>query len=356
MNNGGKSGWSTPVSAATGSVTIPLIPIITNVKGTGYAAVSGVKVMSKEAAMNSVKLEWTPDAKHTETNQFVIEVRMPKNGKTPARLIATVTMTIGANGSMSDYIVAGLKKSDVSINSVLIAKTSKNLGVKYTLTIKGLQSGTKYTIQAQAADGNKLSKMVSVSASTAKYAAVKNLKAPKDTIGLTSITLTWAASTTPKPSGGTETYMIDVYDGKTFIKTVPAIGTSAKIEGLSPSKKYSFQVKAVAKDVSGNVIAESAVAKISVSTAKYTAVKSLKAVTPAIGLTYITLTWTASSTPKPSGGTETYTIDVYDGKTFIKTVPVIGTSAKIEGLSPSKQYSFQVKAAAQHSFRNAVME
>ena len=206
------SGYSDVVSETTKEEeTIILKPIITNIAGTGYAAIKGAKVNTSAAAVNSVTLNWIPDAKHEETSQFLMEVWIPKQGNIPTQLIATVTMTMAEDG-LPSWEVVGLNKDNVTVIPSNITPKSSNLGVMYTIKISGLQSGAKYTIQMQASKDSQLSKMVKVNASTVKYAAVKKVgKVDKPSPGTVMFAWTDAAAK-GTPQGSDVTYEVGIYN------------------------------------------------------------------------------------------------------------------------------------------------
>jgi len=332
--DGGYSEWSTLMSTKT-TAEQKIDRIITNTAGNGYATIKGVNANSRAATVNSVTLNWTPDATQSETNQFVMEVCIPKKRKIEAKIIATITMTIGEDGSLS-WQVFGLKHDDVLIESEFITQTSRNLGFKYTITITGLQQGTKYTIQMQASKDNQLSKMIKVSASTKKYTSVK--AAGKATPGLGAVTLRWNASTNVAFASGVivgkKTYEVAIYNAntKTYLfagdesfdllaadirgfDAVNQENRTVTISGLA-SQRYTFGVREVAelKDGDGNVIStvESAIAKFSASPSAYKAPKFEK---PATGITTLNLMSASVTNPRSGDQFYGYEVGVYDNRT-----------------------------------------
>jgi hypothetical protein len=187
-------------------------------------------------------------------------------------------MTIAADGTVSEYVVAGLKKSDVAIQKESIALKKSNLGYKYNLSVKGLKAGTKYSLQLQASQGTSLSKMLKISASTKKFAAVSKVKA---TPSGESMALTW--NTPGKPALGAEyvAYEIDWVVSKTERKSV-AIATSSNTSAtvllktltdlgidLTSKKKQKFVIRAVVYGEDGvTILNQSVDAKFSVVPSK----------------------------------------------------------------------------------------
>jgi hypothetical protein len=275
----GSSVWSETKLATTLSAppaVIPAVPLITVPKGTGYAAIKGAKVNKKVATVDSISFAWTPPVKHTYTDKLVVEVWIPKKGKVPAELIATVTMTIGENGEVSNYVVAGLSQSDVLIQKESIVPKKGNLGYKYNVTITGLKASTKYSLQMQASQEISLSKMLKISASTAKFAAVSKVKSALS--GESDVALTWNVPTGTKVASGAvytiyEIYRVETNKALTFITETSGNASATVLwETLGIAKtlttKCNFVIRAVIKDANGNVVNQSLEAKFSFKPSK----------------------------------------------------------------------------------------
>jgi len=310
----------------------PATQLITNTKGTGYTVIKGIKA-AKATEVDTISFTWAPDSKHAATDKLVIEVWTPKAGKTPEKLVATITMTL-VNG-MFDWDVAGLFKSDVNV-----VKT----GNTYTFTIKSLQAGTKYMLQMQASQETSLSKMFKTSASTKKYTAVSGLKANAKVAKIDSVTFNWTLNQKTLDNhvlDGTDRFVVKVFD-PTIKKYPPVIATITlgfskdggftleSIEhhdknvsssyagaigninvvtvgaGIASGKNtmYSFQItgllggtkyalEAVAQSTNKGV--EAKMVKVSVSTLNYPAVKGLKVINSA---DVLTLTWGLPTLPQ----------------------------------------------------------
>jgi chitodextrinase len=296
LNSGTKYRFSVVAKNADGvSATAVFVTASTR----KYVAVKGIKA---RAGLDNIQLSWKT-SKVIETDGYVVEV-YDANGINRIET-ATVTMT-GTNA-----LITGLS-----------AKT------KYTFVVKAIASKV-----------NQESATAQVKSST-KYVAIKGIKARAD---LDSIELSWRASSTPKPAGITEVYEVAIYYGNHLIDTVNTTRTNVKIEGLSMATKYTFVVKAIAKNIATEqIFSESLSAKVSVSTAKYTAVKNVKAINKTDSA--VSLTWNASKFIQTAG----YEIVLLDNgiETPVEAVFTSATSATISGLDSSTTYSFLIRAVA----------
>ena len=271
--------WSEGTPVQTTAIRLPVVSLIVVPKGTGYAAVKGAKTDAKVATVDAVTFAWAPNTKHTATDQFVIEVWTPKKGKTPAKLVVTVSMTIGMDGNVSDYVVAGLKQSDVVIKREEIAKKVSNLGYKYNVTVMGLKAGTKYSLQMQASlQGTSLSKMLKISASTKKFAAVSKVKAA---LSGESVALDWKTPSKPANGAVYEKYEIDwvvsaIERKSVVLETSSNTGATVLLStltnlgiDLTSTKKHNFVVRAVIYVEDGvTVVNQSLEAKFSIVPSK----------------------------------------------------------------------------------------
>jgi chitodextrinase len=261
-----------------------------------------VKGIKAKAGMDSIQLSWKA-SKVRETDGYVVEV-YDANG-----MYRIETATVTMNGTSA--------------------------------AITGLSAKTKYTFVVKAVAGrvDQESSSARVKAST-KYEAVKGIKSKA---GLDSIELSWRASKTAKPVGITEVYEIAVYYGANLIDTVSATSTSIKIEGLSIGTKYTFVVKAVAKNLATDeIFSESPAVRVNVSTAKYSAVKNVRVADKTDES--VMLTWSASKFIQTSG----YEIVWLDGgiEQSIDVEFTSASSAAIHGLDFSTTYTFLIRAVA----------
>lgn len=157
-----------------------------------------------------------------------------------------------------------------------------------------------------------------------------NLHSPVKTTR--TVSLAWTASTPGSlPIAGYE-----VYQGTALAAAVTS--TSATVTGLTPNTAYSFTVKA--KDTKGTSSTASNVVQATTNnpaddTQPPTAPTSLRSTAKDAGS--VTLSWNASTDNR---GVANY--DVYQG-TAVKAT-VTGTTAKVDGLSPSTAYTFTVRA------------
>ena len=300
-----KSAWSVfdKVSVKTNTVPLPLPPV----------KPAKVKAVPKESTISTVKLTWTANAQN-ETYEIKIYDSKFKRFLT-----------------------------DTEYETELLRDNGQICGA----VISGLNHGKLYKVSVTAKNGSQTSAAVTVLARTAKYTAVRGVKSVKN---LTSVTLTWQASTAKKTEGTKETYEIDVYyDLRCTLSVTTArvniIGTSAVIEGLSPTTKYTFVVKAVTKDAGGKLIETSVARKVRAATSKYTAVTGARV--DKKGAESVDLSWTRSKFTE----TTHYQIVWWDNgvektKEFEWTPDpyVLAVFTTISGLSPSKKYTFTIRA------------
>ncbi|WP_309109730.1 glycosyl hydrolase family 18 protein [Saccharothrix sp.] len=160
--------------------------------------------------------------------------------------------------------------------------------------------------------------------------APTNLASPVKTTK--TVSLTWNASSPGSlPIAGYE-----VYNGTALATTVT--GTTATVTGLTPNTAYTFTVKA--KDTKGTLSGASNQLAVTTNnpaddTTPPTAPGNLRSTAKDAGS--VTLAWDAATDNK---GVANY--DVYVGTT-VKTT-VTGTTAKVDGLAPSTEYAFSVRA------------
>jgi len=313
------------VFAMTKDAAVPPANIITNQKGTGYSAtVKGVKLDKKvnPPTQTTLTFTWTPSmtgkSSHAETAAILIEMYAPraKGIKTDgdANRVASGILTLNADGTATWNGSTGVTVTGTAATG-------------FTFKINGLNSGTKYTTLLQAKNKTEqLSKVVKVSASTAKYAAPKG-KVDKTATGLGTVTFTWDASK-GAPTGTNKGYTVGIFVGDKFFADgangfpagiiISVTGNKAVVTGLA-SQKYTFGVQEYV--TVGDDIAKSAIAKISASPAKYVAPKMN---TVAAGATSLSVKEASKTNPKPvNTATETYAyayqFGVYDktSKTYL---------------------------------------
>ncbi|CCH35424.1 glycosyl hydrolase family 18 protein [Actinosynnema sp. NPDC047251] len=147
-----------------------------------------------------------------------------------------------------------------------------------------------------------------------------------------SVSLQWNASN----AGSLPVAGYDVYNGTALATTVT--GTSATVTGLTPNTAYSFTVKA--KDTKGTQSGASNAISVTTNnpaddTQPPTTPTNLRSTAKDAGS--VTLAWNAST-----DNNKVANYDVYQGDAVRATVTE--TTAKIDGLSPSTEYTFQVKA------------
>ncbi|GII65256.1 chitinase [Sphaerisporangium krabiense] len=147
-----------------------------------------------------------------------------------------------------------------------------------------------------------------------------------------TVSLAWDAST----GGSLPVVAYQIFQGSTLALEVA--DTSATVTGLTPNTDYSFTVKA--KDRKGNLSPASAALSVKTSnpsddTAPPSVPGNLRST--ATGPAEVSLAWNASTDNTGVAG-----YDIYNGSTL--ALSVLGTSAKVTGLSPSTEYTFTVRA------------
>ena len=152
------------------------------------------------------------------------------------------------------------------------------------------------------------------------------------TVGDTSVTLNWNASTDANGSG---VVVYDIYQNGVKITSVPASGApQTTLTGLTPATPYSFT--ATARSVAGKVSAQST--PLSVMTGSCgCAVAAPQAQAAQVNFTDVVLSWTP-----PQSQLADY--DVFLNGTKVVTVDAGVTSADVIGLTPSTAYTLSVQA------------
>jgi hypothetical protein len=144
------------------------------------------------AAETTVSFEWTPSTKEaekhatagTETNLIEVYAPKPKGKGAEAPLIATVTI----DAKTGDYVSKGMTA----------VVTGSGISGGFKIEIKGLDTGTKYTIQMQAKRSddvsNPYSKITKTTAATKKYAAPRKGSVTDRGLGTATISLKSASN------------------------------------------------------------------------------------------------------------------------------------------------------------------
>ena len=206
------------------------------------------------------------------------KVLVDKKINKPTTTTITLNMTAAASSDTASYVVSCISDPMLKFSYTVRGNQA---------AIEGLNPGTKYTFAVQAIRENgNVSAVVSVKASTAKYAA-PNIRAVPNTAAPSSVTLSYKPSTAQIPNDYVVCYAIQVLLGKSPVTTLTSpdglvwtdiMGTGLtvtnlgageiQIEGLAlANTKYTFALKAVAMGPGGHVI-QSLESKVSVKTAK----------------------------------------------------------------------------------------
>ena len=263
-NAGGISAWSLPVCKKTDHISYAVTR--------GFPAVTGFRVASKAAQLNSVTVEWKPSSgsfnKHFNdqngtTNRFKIEVfdsAVKKNG-----------------AALATFDIGGINRFTSSDSGYIATVTGFGTS-KMSVTITGLEASTKYKITAQACffcseTGSETgSKIVKISASTKKYPVLKGLKVDPFQRLSQSIGLVWNnTESVADHTGITDGFKIELLnsnkvslavlmingnntftdistDGSYYRAAVTGFGTpymTIKFGGLAAKTKYTFEITAV---------------------------------------------------------------------------------------------------------------
>jgi chitodextrinase len=245
-----------------------------------------------------------------------------------ASAITAVSLTLSWSASTDDIGVAGYRVYRDGVLAVSSAGTSVQLS--------GLAAGTLYSFTVAAFDlaGNTSAPSAALPLTmlplpdTAAPSTPSGLVA--SAVGLTSLTLSWTAAVDNVAVAGYRVYR----DG---VLAVSSAGTSVQLSGLAAGMLYSFTVAAF--DLAGNTSAPSAALPLTMLPLPDTAAPSTPRglVASALGLTSLTLSWTAAADNVAVTGYRVYRNGV------LVASPVIPVAA-ISGLVASTQYSFTVSA------------
>ncbi|GGI57670.1 fibronectin type III domain-containing protein [Winogradskyella haliclonae] len=203
-------------------------------------------------------------------------------------------------------------------------------------TVTGLSPSTNYTFNLRAKDaaGNVSNASSNVGVTTATPPDTQAPSVPTNltasNVTTSSVVLSWSAST---DNVGVTGY--DVYQGATLLATVTSTGYT--VTGLSSSTDYTFNVRA--KDAAENVSNASSNVGVTTATPPDTQAPSVPTNLTASNVTTssVVLSWSAST---DNVGVTGY--DVYQGATLLTTVT--STGYMVTGLSPSTNYTFNVRA------------
>ena len=266
----GTNAWQTWTEPAINAASATITGLSS---GTSYEfRLTATNVSGADAAMASVA------TKGSSANANPVKPKV-SNSST----LSTITLTWTHNErNTAGYTVTCTSHS---IPQSQIAVTQNN-GL-YTAVISGLNASTTYKFSVTASNGEGKTAVTKVSAKTVKYAAPKDVKVLKNSATIGTLSLSMPTNVLPE----TDRYDIKVFAPKmktngpalatiqlTFANgtsvvtsdnadiTAAVNGNRLVIGGLFSGLKYSFTVQAF----SGNV--DSAIAKTSGSTLKYTAV------------------------------------------------------------------------------------
>ena len=275
-----------------------------------------------------------------------IKLDAPALGNAIATGSSTINVAWKAMENASGYTI------QYATNSSFSGALTKTVNLSSTSTdITGLKASTTYYVRILATGANAYSdsgysalkvvmtKPIPVMSPAVPVKPVVKVTAKATTIS--SVTLTWKINSKNKDYTSAN-YIVSCSPFNTSAKIGEVVTANGKatvvITGLSPKTKYKFSVTAT----NGQMIQTAA---ISATTAKYTAVKSLKSTAKTSNS--VTLSWKPSAA---KGNTDGYVIEIYNstGKVLLDTITVAGVNATkftVSGLKAKTQYTFVVKAA-----------
>ncbi|GAA0252736.1 hypothetical protein GCM10010492_61620 [Saccharothrix mutabilis subsp. mutabilis] len=339
----------TSTAATQTSVSLEWGASSDNVAVVGYDVLSGGAVVKSVTGTSAVVDGLTADTAYTFT-----VVAKDAAGNTSDASEALTVRTPAAPDTEKPSAPTGLAVTGTSANSIGLSWTaaSDNVGVVgydvlsggavvasvtgTSATVEGLTADTEYsfTVVAKDAAGNVSDASAAVTGRTAQLPDTEKPSAPSGlaVTGTTqsTVSLSWTAA-----SDNVGVVGYDVVSGGSVVKSVE--GTSAVVDGLSPSTDYSFAV--VAKDAAGNRSDASAAVSARTGDAPDTQAPSAPSGLKSTGETTssVSLEWTAAS-----DNVDVVGYDVLSGGAVVASVT--GTSATVEGLTADTEYTFTVVA------------
>ena len=293
------------------------------------------------------------NAGNVSANSNLAPVSTPSGGDTvapsvPQSLTATVqdatsihltwaasADNTGGSGLSGYRVFRGVVQvAQVGANVLIFTDTGLNASTTYSYTVRAFDNTGNVSGASKAAAattplpaGDTVAPSVPQSLSTAVQSA-------------SSIRLTWSASTDNAGGSGLGGYR--VFRGGTQVAQVAASATAYTDSGLSSGTTYTYTVRAV--DNAGNVSADSNVASAATQLPTDLIAPSVPQNVSAVpqSSTSIQLTWTASTDNVGGSGVAGYR--VLRGSTQIGQVAVGTLRFTDTGLSPSTQYSYNVRA------------
>jgi chitodextrinase len=266
---------------------------------------------------------------------------VPSGLKASSIANASITLSWSASTDLPNPGGTGVGGYYVYRNGVRIATTTTASYVDTGLTIS-----TNYSYQVAAFDKatppnvSALSAALSVTTSADTQAPTVPAGLTSSNVTISSVTLSWSASTDLPNPGGTGVGGYYVYRNGVRIATTTA--TSYADSGLTGSTTYSYQVAAFDKATPPNVSALSAALSVTTSpdTQAPTVPTGLAATSIATGS--IKLGWTASTDLPVPGATGVGGYYVY--RNGVRIATTTGTGYTDSPLTASTSYSYQVAA------------
>ena len=277
--------------------------------------------------------------------EFFVPTPLPD---TPTNALATSTSATSVSLSWSgideemDYEVqyspdggrTWIVGTTMGITSATIGNLAAEMNYVFRVRACTDSGNTEWSETAQAITFSSESAVAAVKPK--KVTVAKNGNKPT----ISAITLNVTKNTKSAESGNTVSYIVTCTSNPMLKFSYSVRGDQVFIEGLSPGTKYTFAVQAIHQN--GNV---SAAVSVKATTAKYSAVKSLKKT--ATTMDSVTLSWKPSIAPTQTIG---YVIEVYDstGRALLDTISiddVSTTTYTIPELTAGTKYMFVVKAA-----------
>jgi hypothetical protein len=334
INEGGKSAWSTSVSAITTQVSSPVPTNLTaapsqNEINLVWNAVGGAT--GYDIQVDSVAIDNGTNTSYTHKNlaagsQHMYRVRSKKNGIISDWSAAVVSTALSdAFGTPSNFMV---KANDTSItltwNKVSGASsyeveadgTAIDNGTGTSAIISGLDPGSSHTYRVRAADGTNASdwsQLIEVSTYALPTPVILSAASAE-----TAISLEWNTTTT-----ASLTYELEA-DGS-IISNID--GTSYTCTGYMPNTQHTFRVRAINQSGTSNW---------SIPMTKSTIFSGVNVPS---GLFAIMRNTSATIAWQPMNGAISYDISA-DGT----VINITGTKYIHTGLQPGSQHTYKVRA------------